>query len=178
MCEADRSPSEEVGKTRQGQKPGEDGASRRCLVDVGEAAEEERDDQNDPRSPTTVHFCSPLGSHALGAKSLNCSGRGECARVCDGDDGQSDDSVEDAGKDLDTGESEGQHKGRVRGVSSGCVGKTIIVGRNDETKDEQRDDVEQSDTPENLLGSFWDGLAGVSSFCSCETDQFSSPESE
>ncbi|KAH3682614.1 hypothetical protein WICPIJ_006423 [Wickerhamomyces pijperi] len=40
------------------------------------------------------------------------------------------------------------------------------------------DDVEKSDSPENLLGSLWKGLSWVLSFSSGQTNQFSTSEGE
>lgn len=53
-----------------------------------------------------------------------------------------------------------------------------MVRWDNESEDEQGDDVEEGNSPEDLLGGLWEGLAGVGSFSSGKTDQLSSTESE
>lgn len=51
-----------------------------------------------------------------------------------------------------------------------------VVGGYNKTKDQETNDVEESDTPKDLLDSLGEGLSGVGRLCSCETDQFSTTE--
>ena len=53
-----------------------------------------------------------------------------------------------------------------------------VVCGNDKTEDEEANNVEESDTPEDLLDSLGKGLSGVGRLCGCETDQFSATEGE
>ena len=49
---------------------------------------------------------------------------------------------------------------------------------NQQSNEGKGDDVKESDTPENLLNSGGEGLAGIGGFGGGETDQFGSSESE
>lgn len=101
MCKADGSPSEEVGQARKGQQPGEDGASVASLVDISKAAKEKHKDQDHPRSTLLVDFRTPSWTHSLLAESLDCSRGGERAGVCDGNNAQCDDRIENRWQGLD-----------------------------------------------------------------------------
>ena len=73
---------------------------------------------------------------------------------------------------------EGQDEWRVSGVAAGSLGEVLVVGWNNETKEEQRDYVKQGDTPEHLLGGLGDRLSWVGGFSSSKTDKLSSTERE
>lgn len=100
------------------------------------------------------------------------------ARVCDRDDGDGDDGVEDGGEDLDTSELERTHEWRVTSVSTGSAGQVWVVRWNNQSEEEERDNIEQANTPEHLLGSLGDSLSWVVRFGSGKTNQLSSSESE
>ena len=175
---ANRSPGEEVRKTGEGEQPCENVAPLRSSINVGEASKKERDDENDIWTALLVDSGSDCWTHSLGAKCLDGTGGCKCTGVCDGDDTQRDNSVEDGREDLDTGESERQNEWGVAGLTSRCIGKGLVVGWNNQSEEEERDDVEQGDTPEDLLGSFRDGLARVVSFGGSKSNEFSSTKSE
>jgi len=176
--EANRTPSKEVGKAGEGEEPGEDGISLGCFVNVCQKPESEGDDENDVGTPALVHLCAPAWAHALCAQSLHGASRGEGAGISDGDDGDGDNGVEYGWEGFDMCEAEGEDEGRVLGLSAGSLGELVIVGGNDETKERERDDVEEADTPENLLGRFGDRLSRIFCFCCCETDEFGASEGE
>ncbi len=178
MRVADAAPGEEVGKTGDGQKPSEDGASRWGFVDVGEAAEEEGHDEHDVGTTFGVNAGTDCGTHATCTESLDGTGCGEGAGVRDGEDGQGDDCVEDGWECFDASQLEGEHERRVAGVTSGGLGEVGVVRGDDQTQEEERDHVEEGDAPEDLLGGFRDRLARVGGFCCCETNQLSSSEGE
>jgi hypothetical protein len=123
-----------------------------------------------------VNVGEELGSHTTSSKSLNGASRGEGGAVGDTDDGNSDHSVEDGGEDFDTSEADSDDEGRVLRVGTVGVEKVGVAGGNNETKDEEADDVEESDTPEDLLDSLRKSLSGVGGFSGCETDQLSTTE--
>lgn len=59
-----------------------------------------------------------------------------------------------------------------------CVEEVGVASGYNETQDEEADDVEESDTPEDLLDSLRKSLSGVGGFSGGETDQFSTTEGE
>ena len=71
---------------------------------------------------------------------------------------------------------ERQNEGRVSGVTTGGLGEVLVVGGDDEAEEEERDHVEEGDTPEHLLGGLGDRLSWVGGFCCGETHQLSSTE--
>lgn len=175
---ADATPGEEVGETGDGEQPREDGAAVVGFVDVGEAAEEEGHDEHDVGTTFRVDAGTNCGTHATCAESLDSTSCGEGAGVCNGENGEGDDCVEDGGEGFDASQLEGEHERRVAGVTSGGLGEVGVVRGDDQTQEEERDHVEEGDTPEDLLGGFRDRLAWVGGFCCCETDELSSSEGE
>ena len=175
---ADAAPGEEVGKAGNGQKPSEDGASVFGFVDVGEAAEEEGHDEHDVGTTFGVNTGTDCGTHTTCTESLHGTSCGESARVCDGEDGEGNHCVENGWESFDASQLEGEHERRVAGVAAGGLGEIVVVRGDDQTQEEERDDVEEGDAPEDLLGGFGDRLARVGGFCCCETDQLSSSEGE
>ncbi|KAM3074274.1 hypothetical protein ACMFMF_011916 [Clarireedia jacksonii] len=164
MRVADGSPGEEVGETREGKKPREDFTSLGGLVDVGEETKGQSDGERNQWATMFIDVRAPGWTHALGAESLHGAGGSESAGVGDGDDGDGDDGVEDRGEDFDACETEGQHEGRVGCVATGRVGEGFVVGGDNKTKDEERKDVEEGDSPENLFSCFGNAFAWIGGF--------------
>jgi len=175
---ADAAPGEEVGETGDGQKPSEDGAAVFGFVDVGEAAEKEGHDEHDVGTTFGVNAGTDCGTHATCAESLDGTGCGEGAGVCDGEDGEGDDCVENGWESFDASQLEGEHERRVAGVTSRGLGEVVVIRGDDQAQEEERDHVKEGDAPEDLLGCFRDRLARVGGFCCCETDELSSSEGE
>jgi hypothetical protein len=109
---------------------------------------------------------------------LDGSCRAIRAGVGDRDDGERDDGIEDVRHDRDTSEVAGQDEWRVLGIVDGGVGEIWIVARDDKAQDEEGHNIEEGDTPEDLLSGLGDGLSWVISFRGCESDQFGSSEGE
>lgn len=116
--------------------------------------------------------------HALAGESLNSSGGSVGAGVCDRDDGDRDDGVEDGWKSLDVGKFESQDEWRVSGIGTGSSREILLIRSDDGAENEKGDDVEEGDTPEDLLGSLGNGLSWVVRLSSGKTDKLSSSESE
>lgn len=178
MGETDRAPGEEVREAGKSEQPGEDIGTALGLVDVGQASKEESKANCEVGATMLIDLLEEGRTHSLGAQSLDGTGRTVRAGVCDGDDRDRDDSIKDRGENLDTSELEGADERRVSGVSTRSRGEVGVVGRNNETQEEERDDVEQGDTPEHLLRSLGDGLSRVGRFCGGETNQLGSTESK
>lgn len=56
--------------------------------------------------------------------------------------------------------------------------ETLVGGVDEQSDKEETDDVEQSNTPEDLLDGTRERLGRILGFSSCETDKFSARESE
>lgn len=98
--------------------------------------------------------------------------------VADGEDGDEDDGVHDAGEAGDGCVADGDHEGRGVGVgAAGSEEARVIVG-NEETGDRERDHVEEQDAPEDLLDGFGELDARVSGLGCCETDELGAGEGE
>ena len=176
MAGADRAPDKEVGQTREGEEPAEDGAALGGLANESDQTEEELDDDAPDGAAGLVNVREEAGGHTALGKSLHGTGRAERARVGNADDGNGDDGVEDGGKDLDTGVLDGQDERRGLGVGTGRAEETVVVGRHDQTEDEQVDDVEEGNAPEHLLGGEGNSLAGVRGLSGRETDKLGTTE--
>lgn len=99
---ADGAPNKEVGQTRQGQQPREDGALLGSLADESQETEGDLNHDTPDRTTLAVNIGQKFGSHTALRHGLHSTGRAKGTRVGDGDDGQSDDGVEDGRKHIDT----------------------------------------------------------------------------
>ena len=176
--QVDGSPGEEGGESRQGQQPVESDATLWCQGDVCEESEDQRKSQGNVWATVLVNAGEDPWCHAVESQSLDGTGGSVGTGVGDGDDGKSDNGVEDVWHDGDIGQAAGADHWGVLGVGSGCALEGWVIRRDDEAEDEERDDVEDGDTPENLLGGLWKGLSRVVGLSSGETNQLSTSEGE
>jgi hypothetical protein len=109
---------------------------------------------------------------------LDSTGGTVGARIGYADDRNGDDSIEDGWQALDTSVSDGKHERGVLGVGARCEREEGLVRWDAKTNNKKGDDVEQRDTPENLLGGFGNGLSWVIRFGGGETDELSATESK
>lgn len=103
MSEADSAPDEEEGETRKSKKPVENGAALGGLSDVGQKTESELNDNTVDGTSLVVDVVQELRGMATHGHSLHGTGRSEGTGVCDRQDRDGDDGVEDGGQDLDAG---------------------------------------------------------------------------
>lgn len=178
MGKANATPNEEESEARKGEKPVEDGTTLGRLANVGEEAESKLDEHTPERATLAVNVGQELRGVAALSHSLHGSGGTESARVGDGQDGDGDDSIEDGGKDLDTSILDGQDEWRGLCVGTGSTEKTLIIAAENDSDDEEVDNVEDCDTPEDLLGGGGNGLAGIRRLGSGETNHLSTTKSE
>ena len=176
--QVNRSPGEEGRESGQGQQPVESDATLWCQGDVCEESKDQRKSQGNVWATVLVNAGEDLWCHAVESQSLDGAGGSIGTRVGDGDDGKSDDGVEDVWHDGDVGEGAGADHWGVLGVGSRCALEGWIVRWDDKTEDEERDDVEDGNTPEHLLGGLWKGLSRVVGLSSGETNQLSTSEGE
>jgi hypothetical protein len=175
---ADGTPDEQETKTGKGQEPAEDLPTLRSSANVGKEAESDLESDTVERATRGIDVLEEVGSHVTLSHSLNGSSGTESARVGDGEDGNSDDSVHDAGKDLDASILDSENEGRGLGVGTAGTQETGVVGGEDKTDDEQVENVEDGNSPEDLLASHGDRPAGVGRLSSSQTNHLSTTEGE
>lgn len=119
MGKTDTTPDEEVGKTGEGQEPGEEGRPGRGFVDEGEETKDELDDDTPERATFAVNVHEELGTHTPRRERLHGTRGAEGTGICDTEDGYGDDGVEDGGETADTGQLDCEHEGGSLGVRAG-----------------------------------------------------------
>ena len=87
MAEADAAPDEEIGKSSQGEQPAEDLRANRSLLNEGEKAEKQLNDNTPDRATLIIDVSEEPWAHAIGGHGLHCTCRAKCARVGNADDG-------------------------------------------------------------------------------------------
>lgn len=175
---ANGAPDEEVGQTGNGKQPGEDGALFCGLTNEGQEAEENLNN-NAPNGPTaSVDISQDLGSHTSLGHSLHCTRGAEGARVGDRDDREGDDGVEDGRKHFDASVLNRQNERAGLGVGTTGAQQSLVVRSDDQSKNEQIDDVEEEDSPKDLLGGAGNSLPRVGGLGSSKTDKLSTTERE
>lgn len=175
VSQADRTPREESSKTRKRKQPIKDDGSLGAQTDISNNTTDENG--NSGREWTT-------GSINVAEESRCVPGLSERAestrstvdtRVTDGNDGDENDKVHETVITLEPGVLGCDDEGRGGDVDEGVATEETLIGGVDEETDEQEtDNVEEGDTPEDLLDGSWEGFGWVLRFGSCETDEFGS----
>jgi hypothetical protein len=176
---ADGAPGEESGETGKSKQPVEDGDTGRGEVDETEAAADKDENGRDEGTTRPVDVGEDLGSVTL----LGKSSEGTRATIdtgdTDGDDGDEDDDVHEVVETLETGIATDEHEGRGLGVRVGSGGEQgRVVAVDEKTDEEETEDVEQGDTPEDLLDGTGKSLDRVARLSGGETDKLSTGEGE
>ena len=112
----DAAPDEKVGKTGEGQEPGEEGGAGGGFVDEGEEAKDELDNDTPERATFAVNVHEEFGAHTPRGERLHGTRGAKGTGICDTENGYRDDGVEDGGESADTGHLDCKHKGRSLGV--------------------------------------------------------------
>lgn len=175
---ADGAPDEEVGQPGQRKQPGKDSALFGSLANECQEAEGNLDDDTPDGTTAAIDIGKRLGSHTSLSHGLHRTGRAEGARVGDRDDREGDDGVEDGGKDLDTRILNSQDERTGLGIGTAGSQQSVVVRSDDEPKNEKIDDVEEEDSPKDLLGGTGNRLPRVGGLGSSKTDQLSAAKSE
>jgi hypothetical protein len=119
---------------------------------------------------------APPRTHAVFAKSLHSTGGSISAGIGYANNRDRDDSVEDGWETLDAGGFDSNDKWRVSRVSTRRQVQIWVVRWDDETEDKQRNNVEESNAPEDLFGGLGNSLAGVIALSRSETNELSTSE--
>jgi hypothetical protein len=174
---ADRSPGNQAGQSREGKKPVKDGHTTSSERDVGEGTKEEVDENGGQRATGLVNVGEELGGVALLGKSSQGARSTVDTRNTDRDNGDADDQVHEVIKSdeatIDTSQNEGGYT-----IGVGVIGvKQAVIGGADEQADKSKTkDIEEGDTPEDLLDSTGKGSGRVLGLGSCKTDELSACE--
>ena len=107
------------------------------------------------------------------SQSLEGSSRAERARVGNTHYGNKNHGVENRRECLDAGQFDGNDERRVTTFTT-TSGVQNAVLRDDEADEEEIDDVEDTDTPDDLLRSFGDFFPGIFGLGSRKTGEFGS----
>lgn len=177
--EADGTPGEDGRETGQGHHPVE---RLLLLVGGGEIPKETEggSDENGEQGTTlSIDVREESRGLVLLCQSGEGTGRSVDGRVADGKHRNHDDHVHDGVEAGDTGVLDGDDEGGSLGVDVGfCVQQALVVVRDQKADDGQGYDVEEGDTPEDLLDGCGEGFAGVGGFGGSQADEFSTGESE
>lgn len=99
--------------------------------------------------------------------------------VTDREHGDHDNDVHDRWEGIDLGVVDSDDERRSGGISAGStVEEKGVVVRHEQADKRERDDVEEGDTPENLLDGCRERLARVCSLGGSKTDKFGTGEGE
>lgn len=177
MGNSDTAENEERRETRECQQPVEDVSTIWSQVDECQASKEELEKGDNKRTTLLVNVGEDFGPHTVLGQSLEGSGGSKGAGVGDTHDRNQDHGVEDGWKDLDTGKLDGNDERRATTGSTLTMVQRAVSGDN-EADEEQVHNVEDADTPDDLLGGLGDFLLWVFSLGSSESSKFSSAESE
>ena len=179
MRQTDGAPCEDGAETTEGQHPSE---SLSLFARSGEESQEAEgggEKDGDERSAATVDVGEDTRGHALFGQSGERAGRAEDGGIADGEDGNHDDDVHDRVETGDTGVGDCDDERRGFGVGGGgAVNEAFFRVWDEQANERQGDDVEESDTPEDLLDGCWEGLARVGCFGRGKAYQFGPCESK
>lgn len=93
-------------------------------------------------------------------------------------DGNQDDDVHERVVTLETGVGDGDDKGRGARIVAASVQQSLVGRVDQETDQEETNDVEEGDSPKDLLDGAGEGLGGVLGFSGSETNKFGTTEGE
>lgn len=176
---ADRAPGEDGRQTRNGHHPLEGGG---LLVRGSQEAEktESGGNENGPKGTTlAVDVGQEGGSLSLLGQGGQSTGGAVDGGVTNRQHGNHDDHVHHRGKTRDTGVLNRDNEGGSLGVGRGITADEALVVESDQQADEgESNNVEDGDTPEDLLDGGGKRLARVGSLSGGQTDQLGTGEGE
>ena len=179
VSETDGAPGEECGKAGQGEEPVEDGRAVSGQANVGEGGEGEDEKDGVEGAAGAVDVGENLGSIALLGESGEGAGTAVDTRNTNGQDRNQDDDVHERVEAVEVGILADKHEGRGLDVDVGVgAEKVVAVVGDQEANKGKTQNVEEGDTPEDLLDGTGERLDGVASLSSGETDKLGTGEGE
>lgn len=177
--QADGAPGEESGKTGKSEEPVEDDNTAGAVRHVGEAAESNDDDGREQGATGAINVGEDLRSVTLLSESGESAGTTVDTAVTDGNDGDDDDDVDEVVEANQASILGGDDERRSSGVDDGVGAKeSLVVVTDKEANEEEGENVEEGDTPENLLDGTRELLGGVRALGGRETDELRTGESK
>lgn len=138
-----------------------------------------RKDNSHKRTSLLIDVSKDLRGVRLLGQSCKGSRGAKNGRVTDANNGDEDDGVHDTREDSGAGLFDGNDERAGAGVGdAGATHETAVVGGNQQTDEHEGDDVEDGDTPKDLLDRGGKRLAGVGSLGSSKTDQLGTGKRE
>lgn len=179
VSEANGAPGEDGGETRERQQPIKHDGAGSVEVDVSQRAEDEDSDNRGHRPARLVDVGENLGRIALLSQGSEGTRSTVNTRHTNRQNRHKDDNVHEVIEAHKASVLADKHERRrldirVRGL--GQQGR--VVRGNQQTDEEEAKNVEDGNTPEDLLDSTGQRLDGVLSLSSGETNQFGSGEGE
>ncbi|KAH3659994.1 hypothetical protein OGAPHI_007199 [Ogataea philodendri] len=178
VTETDGSPGEDRGETGKSKQPVEDVSFLWRSGKETEQTEDQTQNDCDKWSSGSVNVAENLWGEGLLSKRSNGSRTSVDGRVTDRQHGNHDDNVHDRRKDLDTSVSDSNDERRGSSVDGTGTQKSWVVVRNEQTNHGKRDDVEEGDSPEDLLDSRRKRLSWVSGLGSSQTTELGTGKGE
>lgn len=178
VCETDATPGEQGSQTGKRLQPSEDFSSAACELHVGNGSKCEDDDGREEWASSFVNVGEDLGGVSLLSKSSKGSRTTVDTGKTDTDDREENDHVDEvakswnAGVDCDNDEWRSSHIDEARSEKS-----RVVVWHQKPNKEESKD-VEQRNSPEDLLDGTRKRLLRVLGLSGCETNQLGSREGE
>merc|ERR1711939_618802 len=177
MCKANRSPGEKCRQTGQGQEPVEHSNGAACQSNVGDRAKSDNGDSRPERTSGAVNVLEDWRCVALLGQRSQGTGATIHTRQADGDDGEENDNVDVVAKCWNTAIERGNDEGGSRHIKKGAVAnEALVVVWNQEADEEQGQNVEQCNTPKDLLHSSWQGSLRSLTFRRRKTNKLSTAE--
>lgn len=179
VSEADGAPGEDGRETGDGHHP----SKGNSLLVRGSQEAEQTEGGGDADGPERATLAVDVGQEAGSLTLLGKGGEGTRGTidggVTDRQHGNHDDDVHDGGQTLDTGIFDGNDEGRSLSIGRRATTNEfrVVVGDEQANKGE-RDHVEEGNTPEHLLDSSGERLAGVGSLGGSQTNQLGTSKGE
>ncbi len=168
----DGTPSEESRQAGEGLKPSEDFRPTRAQADKGHKAEKNDDDDGKERSAGLVNVGEDFGGISLLSQSRQGARSAIDGRDTDGQDRNKNDKVHKGIEPFQAGVLANKHKWRCLGIivcSSSQQGLVAIV--NEQADKEQTQNIEQGNTPKDLLDGAGQRPEGIRGLGGSKTNQ-------
>jgi len=165
MRQANRTPGKQRGQPRQRQQPIKHRRTIRIQVDIGQRAKRKQHRHRQERPTRAINIRKDLGRVPLLRKRRERARAAVHSRDADREHRDEDDDVHERVEALEVGVLADQDKGRGVDVGIGVRAEQVgVVVRDQQADEEQAEDVEERDTPKDLLDGAGEGLEGVLGF--------------